>query len=164
MNKNFVFEADVAAKKIYLSREFDAPIEKVWKAFTNPELLKKWAGPKDWTIQDQTWDFTVGGVSTYLMIGPESERHWMYDEFTAIENGSSFSSIGMFCDDEGNPNREGPKSYTENNFFAIEGNRTRIEATHVFDDENTFKWFAEGGFKEGTAMTYNRLDEVLASE
>ncbi|MBS1529755.1 MAG: SRPBCC domain-containing protein [Bacteroidetes bacterium] len=164
MTKNFVFEADMAAKKIYVSREFNAPLEKVWRAFTEPELLKKWAAPKPWRIEEQTWDFTVGGASKYVMINPEGARHWVYDQFTAIENGRFFSTIGVFCDHEGTPNLDGSKSYTETRFFAIDGNRTKIETVHTFDNENTVKWFVDGGFKEGTAATLNQLDEVLASE
>jgi uncharacterized protein YndB with AHSA1/START domain len=164
MTNNFVFEADVAAKKIHMVREFNAPIEKVWRAFTDPALLAKWVAPKPWTIEKQTWDFTVGGVSKYAMVSPEGQVHWMYDEFTAIEDGKVIASTGVFCDGEGNPNLDGPKSYTETKFSSIEGNRTKIEATHVFDSEDTIKWFVEAGFKEGTAMTFDQLDEVLASE
>lgn len=163
MNKNYIFEADVANRKIFMSREFNAPLEKVWKAFTDPELLKQWAAPANWTVKEQTWDFSVGGCSKYLMVGPKGERHWMFDEFTEIVLGQRFSTIGMFCDDEGHPKRDGSKSYTETKFFPIEGNRTRIETTHVLDDEQTFLWFIEGGFKEGSAQTYDQLDKVLAS-
>ena len=164
MTNNFVFEADLAAKKIHIVREFNAPIEKVWKAFTDPELLAKWVAPKPWTIEKHTLDFTVGGVSKYAMVGPEGQVHWMYDEFTAIENGKVIASTGVFCDGEGNPNLDGPKSYTETKFSSIEGNRTKIETTHVFDSEDTIKWFVEAGFKEGTAMTFDQLDRLLASE
>jgi uncharacterized protein YndB with AHSA1/START domain len=164
MTNNFVFEADVPAKKIYLSREFNAPIDKVWKAFTVPELLAKWVAPKPWKVEDHTWDFTVGGVSKYAMVSPEGQVHWMYDEFTVIEEGSRIASTGMFCDAGGNPDKSGSKSYTETKFFPIEGNRTRIETTHIFDSEDTIKWFVEGGFKEGTAATYAQLDELLAAE
>jgi uncharacterized protein YndB with AHSA1/START domain len=164
MTNNFVFEADQASKRIYLSREFNAPIEKVWKAFTDPALLAKWIAPKPWTIEKQTWDFTVGGVSKYAMVNPEGHMHWMYDQFTVIEQGKVIASTGVFCDGEGNPNLSGPKSYTETKFVSIEGNRTRIESTYVFDSEETIKWFVEGGFKEGTTMTFDQLDKLLASE
>jgi uncharacterized protein YndB with AHSA1/START domain len=46
MTNNFVFEKDLSAKKIHVIREFNAPIEKVWKAWTDPDLLEKWWGPK----------------------------------------------------------------------------------------------------------------------
>jgi uncharacterized protein YndB with AHSA1/START domain len=162
MTNNFVFEPDLAAKKIRISREFNAPIEKVWKAFTDPDVLVKWIAPKPWTAETKTWDFTVGGISLYAMISPEGQKHWVYAEFTAIENGSAISTTGMFCDGEGNPNSEAPKSYRDTKFTSIDGNRTKVDSVITFEDESTIKWFVEGGFKEGTEMTFAELDELLA--
>ncbi len=162
MTKNFVFEADVAAKKIHISREFNAPIEKVWRAWTEPALIEKWIAPKPWTAETKTWDFTVGGIWLYAMVGPDGQKHWVYAEFNAIENGSAFSATGMFCDAEGNPVASEPKSYRDTKFLSIEGNRTRIESVITFEDESTIKWFVEGGFKEGTIMGFEQLDELLA--
>ena len=144
MTNKFEFEANIAAKTITITREFNAPVEKVWRAFTEPELLAKWIAPKPWSVENHTLDLTVGGVSKYAMVGPEGQVHWMYDQFTAIDH-------------------DGPKSYTETKFFPIDDNRSRIEATHVFDSEETIKWFVEGGFKEGSAATFDQLDEALAA-
>src|ERR1700743_1742193 len=83
MTNNFVFETDLAAKKIHV-REFNAPIEKVWKAFTDPDLLEKWVAPKPWTAKTKIWDFTVGGISLYAMVSPEGQKYWVYAEFTEI--------------------------------------------------------------------------------
>jgi uncharacterized protein YndB with AHSA1/START domain len=162
MTNNFVFEPDMAAKKIHIVREFDAPIEKVWKAFTDPDVLMKWIAPKPWTAEAKTWDFTVGGFSLYAMVSAEGQKHWVYAEFTAIENGSAISQTGMFCDADGNPNREAPKSYRDTKFSSIDGNRTKVDSVITFEDESTIKWFVEGGFKEGTVMTFTQLDELLA--
>ena len=164
MTNNFLFEPDLAAKKIHMVREFNAPVEKVWKAFTDPDLLVKWTAPKPWTAEFKTWDFTVGGISLYAMVGTEGQKHWVYAKFTAIENGSAISQIGMFCDGEGNPVADAPKSYRETTFSSIDGNRTQVETVITFEDESTIKWFVEGGFKEGTEATFAVLDELLASE
>jgi uncharacterized protein YndB with AHSA1/START domain len=164
MTNNFAFETDLAAKKIHVVREFNAPIEKVWKAFTDPDLLEKWIAPKPWTAETKIWDFTVGGVSLYAMVSPEGQKHWVYAKFTAIENGSAISSTGMFCDADGNPVTAGPKSYRETKFSSIDGNRTKVDMVITFEEESTIKMFVEGGFKEGTAMTFTSLDELLASE
>jgi uncharacterized protein YndB with AHSA1/START domain len=164
MTNNFVFEADLPAKKINMVREFNAPIEKVWKAFTDPDLLVKWTAPKPWTAEMKTWDFTVGGISLYAMVSPEGQKHWVYAEFTAIENGSAISATGMFCDGDGNPVPDAPKSYRDTTFSSIDGNRTKVDTLITFEDESTIKWFVEGGFKEGTTMTMEQLDELLASE
>ena len=164
MTNFFSFEPDLAAKKIHMVREFNAPVEKVWRAYTEPDLLVKWIAPKPFTVMPKISDFTVGGVWQYAMVGPEGQKHWVYDKFTAIENGSSISSIGMPCDEEGNPDTDGPKTYVDTNFWSIDGNRTKVESVITFDDEATIKWFVEGGFKEGTEAALAALDELLASE
>ena len=164
MTNNFFFEPDLAAKKIHVIREFNAPVEKVWKAFTDPDLLVKWTAPKPWTAEMKTWDFTVGGISLYAMVSPEGQKQWVYAEFTAIENGTAISATGMFCDGEGNPNREAPKSYRDTTFSSIDGNRSKVDMVITFEDESTIKWFVEGGFKEGTVATFTQLDELIASE
>jgi uncharacterized protein YndB with AHSA1/START domain len=159
-----VFETDLAAKKIHVVREFNAPIEKVWKAFTDPDLLEKWIAPKPWRAETKIWDFTVGGISLYAMVSPEGQKHWVYAKFTAIKNGSAISSTGMFCDGDGNPVLDGPKSYRDTKFSSIGGNKTKVDMVITFEEESTIKMFVEGGFKEGTIMTHNNLDELLASE
>jgi hypothetical protein len=88
----------------------------------------------------------------------------VYAEFTAIEIGSAFSTTGMFCDGDGNPVTNGPKSYRDTKFSSIEGNRAKVDSVITFEDEATIKMFVEGGFKEGTIMTLNQLDELLAAE
>ena len=39
MTNNFIFEKDPAARKIHVVREFNAPVETVWKAWTDPDML-----------------------------------------------------------------------------------------------------------------------------
>jgi|SRR6185503_785068 len=164
MTNKFLFEADVDAKRIHIVREFNAPVEKLWRAWTEPDLIEKWIAPKPWAAETKLWDFTVGGTWLYAMVGTEGQKHWVYARFTAIENGSGFSTTGMFCDADGNPVADGPKSYRDTKFSSIEGNRSKVESIITFDDEATIKMFVEMGFKEGTAMSFNNLDELLAFE
>ena len=151
-------------KKIHVSREFNAPVEKVWRAWTEPALLDKWIAPKPWTAETKTWDFTIGGTWLYAMVGTEGQKHWVYAEFTAIENGNAISATGMFCDSEGNPITTGSKSYRTTKFSTIEGNRTKVDQVITFEEESTIKMFVENGFKEGTSASLGNLDELLASE
>jgi len=164
MTSNFVFEPDLAAKTIYISCEFSAPIEKVWKAFTEPTLIEKWIAPKPWTAETKIMDFTVGGIWLYAMVSPEGQKHWSRAEFTAIERCSAFSSINMFSDEEGSAPEGAPRSHTETKFSSIDGNKTKVDVVKTFTNEATVKMFVERGFKEGTLMGYSQLDELLASE
>ena len=164
MTNNFVFDADLAAKKIHVVREFNAPVEKVWRAWTEADLLDKWVAPKPWKAVTKIMDFAVGGIWLYAMVGTDGQKHWVYAEFTAIESGSSFSSIGRFCDGEGNPIMQAPKSNRDTKFSSIDGDRTKVESVIIFEDESTIKMFVDGGFKEGTIATLCNLDELLASK
>lgn len=164
MTNNFVFKTDLAAKKIHVTREFNAPIEKVWRAWTEPALLEKWVVLKHWSAITQIMDFTVGGVWLYAMVSPDGQKHWVWAQFTAIDNESLISSMGAFCDGEGNPLLDGPKSYRDTRFSVIEGNKTQVDMTITFEEESTLQMFVEGGFKEGISMTLTLLDELLASE
>lgn len=56
-------------REIVVTRVFDAPREKVWKAWTDPEGVKRWWGPKDFTAPLVSIDFRVGGRYVYCMRG-----------------------------------------------------------------------------------------------
>ena len=66
---------DLANKKITVIREFDAPVEKVWKAWTQKELLDEWWAPKPWKTRTKTIDFREGGHWLYAMVGPTELNH-----------------------------------------------------------------------------------------
>jgi len=164
MTNNFVFETDLAAKTIHVVREFNAPIEKVWKAWTEAHLLEKWLAPKPMTIVTKIMDFTVGGLWLYTMVDPDCQKHWWTRmEFTAIEHGCAFSSTGAFADEDGNTAPDGPRTYRVTKFSTIEGNRTAVDMVITFTHEDTIKMFANGGFESGTAMGFNNLDGLLAA-
>ena len=165
MTNNFSFEPDSAAKKIYIVREFNAPVEKIWKAWTDPAILDKWWGPKPNKIETKIMDFKVGGTWQFAMCSPEGQKHWIYARFTAIEDGSLISTKALFFDGEGNLVDGGPSWYRDTRFTAIDGNRTKVNIEINFEEADTFERFtSDGYFKQGTAIGYNQLDELLASE
>ena len=165
MINNFVFEPDQASKTIRIACEFNAPVEKVWKAFTEPSLLEKWFAPKPWTVETKIMDFTVGGIWLYAMVDREGQKKgWSKVEFTRIEHCSLIESINSFSDEHGNTAADAPKSLTETKFSGIEGNRTKVDVLKTFSDGATVKMFVAIGFKEGTIAGYKQLDELLASE
>jgi uncharacterized protein YndB with AHSA1/START domain len=163
MTNNFVFEKDIPAKKIHVVREFNAPVENVWKAWTDPDLLEKWWGPKPWVAITKSMDFTVGGAWLYYMAGPEGQKFWSHVKFTAIETGSRFSIDTVFSDENGNAAPGAKAGHWDNKFIAL-GNKTKVVVDISFDDEATIKMLVEMGFQGGFTMGLNQLDELLASE
>ena len=161
MTNNFVFEPDLAAKKIYVVREFNAPVEKVWKAWTDPDILEKWWGPKPWVAITKSMDFTVGGVWLYSMVGPEGQKHWSRVKFTAIEDGSRFATDTVFSDENGAVAPGASIGHWDNKFVAV-GDKTKVVVDLSFDEEASFKMLVEMGFEGGFTMGLNQLDELLA--
>jgi uncharacterized protein YndB with AHSA1/START domain len=78
-------------KEVNFDRTFDAPLETVWKAWTNPEELKKWWGPENVSIPECTVDLRVGGQFYIVMeagaaMGPYAGTRWpMKATYTVIE-------------------------------------------------------------------------------
>ena len=70
--KNLEFIKDVTNKKVTVIRHFDAPVDHVWRAWTEVDLLDQWWAPKPWKAETKTMDFRSGGSWLYAMIGPEN--------------------------------------------------------------------------------------------
>jgi len=160
MTNNFVFEKDISAKKIHVVREFNAPVEKVWKAWTDPDVLEKWWGPKPWVAITKSMNFTVGGAWLYYMAGPGGQKHWSYVRFTAIENGSRFAADTVFSDENGTVAPGAQVGHWDNKFVAV-GDKTKVIIDINFDDEATMKMLVEMGFEGGFTMGLNQLEELL---
>lgn len=73
MNATLTHEFDPALDLI-LERFVDAPPEKLWEAWTNPEMLKKWFTPAPWATAHAEIDLRPGGVFRTVMRGPEGEE------------------------------------------------------------------------------------------
>jgi uncharacterized protein YndB with AHSA1/START domain len=161
MTNNFVFEKDPAAKKIRVVRQFNAPIAEVWKAWTDPDRLEKWWGPKPWVAKTKSMDFIVGGAWLYFMEGPEGQKHWNHVKFTAIEKGSRFAADAVFSDENGNAAPGAPVGHWDNKFVAV-GDKTNVVVDLSFDEEADFKMLVEMGFEGGFTMGLNQLEELLS--
>lgn len=92
------------AKRLEIVRVFDAPTTLVWKAWTDPEAMKKWWGPKGWTCPVARIDFRVGGKYLLCMAPPEGEgaAHWVTGVFKEIIPGRKFVATDSFSDKDGN--------------------------------------------------------------
>lgn len=89
-------------KELVITRLFNASREKVWQAWSDPEITKRWWGPKGFTSPACQIDFRIGG--TYLMCMRSSEKmdFWntgVYEEIVPLEK---IVCTDCFADDKGN--------------------------------------------------------------
>jgi uncharacterized protein YndB with AHSA1/START domain len=64
----------IADRELVLERYIDQPPEKLFRCWTEPELLKQWFCPKPWIVTSATMDVRPGGSSFVLMHGPDGEE------------------------------------------------------------------------------------------
>jgi len=71
-------------RELVINRNFDAPREVVFSAWTRAEHLGRWFGPKDFTLPSCEIDFREGGSYRFCMRSPEGEDHWVWGEYREI--------------------------------------------------------------------------------
>ena len=64
----------ISARELTLERVIDASPEKLFRAWTEPELLQKWFCPRPWTVSSAQLDVRPGGTSLVIMRSPEGFR------------------------------------------------------------------------------------------
>lgn len=154
------FLVDKAHKQIKVEREFSAPLEKVWAAWTQAEWLDQWWAPKPWKVKTKSFDFKVGGRWLYAMVGPDGTTQWSFADYTSIEPQKSFSLTDGFCDENGKLVSSFPQSAWTNTFKQT-GDSTMVFIDIKFDTAEDLDKLIETGFKEGFTMGLNNLDELL---
>lgn len=98
INKNEAQNNDV----FIISRVFDAPRKLVFDYWTKPELMAKWAGPKETKIGKYTMDFRVGGSYHYCMVTAEGNEMWGKSVYREITPPEKLVYVNSFADEKGN--------------------------------------------------------------
>ncbi len=156
---NFIVEKE--ARSITIERSFNAPLDPVWAAWTDADILCKWWAPKPYQCVIKSLDFREGGRWLYYMQGPQGDRHWCYFDYETIRPKTSFSGSDAFCDEHGVANNIKPKVTWEANFSEANG-RTVVRVLLHFASPEDLEQVIAMGFKEGFTMGLDQLDELLA--
>jgi uncharacterized protein YndB with AHSA1/START domain len=131
------------ATEVKIVREFNAPVEQVWEAWSSPELMKQWWGPKDFTAPTIKIDFRAGGKYLYAMHGPAGTEYdidmWNTGTYKEIVPNKRIVYLDSFSDADGNPvpsSVYGMSGFPDQmlvtiEFEALEGGKTRLTLTHV---------------------------------
>lgn len=140
------------------TREFDAPPEMVWKAWTEPELLRRWLlGPDGWVMQVCEVDARVGGAYRYVWYKEKTAVSMgMGGVFLAVEKPRKLVSTEKF--DE--PWYPGEMVGTVE--FVPKGGKTLMYQTLRYESREARDMALKSPMDEGMSAGYNRLDEVLA--
>jgi uncharacterized protein YndB with AHSA1/START domain len=88
-------------RDVVITRLLNAPRELVWKAWTEPERLKLWWGPTEFTTPTFNIDLRVGGKFLFCMRSPEGQDYWGTGEYREIVPPSRLVYTDNFADEKG---------------------------------------------------------------
>lgn len=162
-------------KGVEIVRVFDAPRELVWKAWTEPEMIKKWWGPEGFSAPSIKVDFRVGGKYIFAMHGPAGSE-WDRDMYSAGEYNEIVPHerivvTDYFSDEQGNKMK--PAEYAQDPTFPdelhvtvlfeeVEGNKTRLSVIYPRPaSEAAFEAMLKSGMQEGWQSSLNKLEKSL---
>lgn len=143
---------------ILITREFDAPRELVFKAFTDPELYVQWLGPRKLKMILEKFEPKSGGSWRYI----HKDENGNAFGFHGVNHEVTFPEriIGTF-EFEGLPEK-GHVSLETVKFEELPGGRTRIINLTVFQTVADRDGLLQSGMEKGLGESFERLDEILA--
>ena len=141
-------------------REFDAPRELVFAAWTDPKHLAQWWGPNGFTTTTSSFDFRPGGVWRFIMHGPDGrdyQNRVTFDEIVPPER-IVYSHGGGGEDLE-------PVQFQQTVMFEDIGGRTRLTWRGVFSSAaERDRLIKDYGAATGLMETMARLAEFVAAQ
>jgi uncharacterized protein YndB with AHSA1/START domain len=154
------FKIEPGKQEIFITREFDAPRELVFKAYTDPDLYAKWVGPREYVMDLETFEPVSGGCWRYTHVDQQGNKfgfHGVNHEVQAPER-----IIGTF-EFDGLPEK-GHVVLETARFEELPGNRTRVITQSVFQSVADRDGMVQSGMEYGVVDSHERLDELLEKE
>jgi len=141
---------------LVITRMFDAPRELVFKAWTEPEHMVRWFGPRGFTSTILHSDLREGGSYRIHMRGPEGDDHWTQGIFHEVAPPARLVMAGSWADAEGKPTT--PQTVLTLTFEEQQG-KTRLTLHQTGFESVT----ARDAHRGGWSSSFECLAEYLAT-
>lgn len=148
-------DAPAGVPWIDLTREFDAPPEKVFRAHVDPELFALWIGPRDLTFRLDEWDARTGGRWAYAS-GRGDDVFEFYGSFHEVRENERIVQTFTF---RGAPDGVALEIAS---FEALPGGRTRLVNRSIGSSVEERDAMVASGMESGIIAGYEKLDDLLA--
>ena len=139
-----------------MTREFDAPRDLVFKAFTDPDLIPRWWGQRSSTTIVDKLDPRPGGLWRFIQRAPDGAEYAFNGEFREIVPPRRLTYTFEF---EPMP---GHVVVDTVDFEEIDG-KTKVISRSLFQSREDRDGMIESGMEAGAAESYDRLAELLAT-
>jgi uncharacterized protein YndB with AHSA1/START domain len=142
---------------IDFEREFDAPVEMVFQAHQDPEMVKQWLGPARFETEIETYDFRTGGRFRFLSIGEDDETYGFNGVYHVVRENELAIQTFEF---EGVPDVVSIETLS---FEDLGNGRTRLIGHATYPSLEARDGMVQSGMESGMSEGYERLDKVLES-
>lgn len=158
MPNNTVITAESGKQELFITREFDAPRELLFKAYTDPDLYVKWVGPNGMEMRIEKWECHEGGSYRFVHTRDRNEYSFfgVYHEVLAPQR-----IIGTF-EFDGLPER-GHVIMGKTLFEGLPNGRSKLVHQSVFFSVGERDGMLSSGMERGVSEGYEKLDELLRS-
>ena len=148
-----------ADRQILITREFDAPKELVYQAFTTPELVRRWWHAKRGEMTVAEIDLRVGGAWRYVMVTPDGMEVGVHGEYREIVPNERIVSTEAY---EGIPDAD--EHAAVNTMTLTEaGGRTTLSVLVEHPTKEGRDMHIESGMEGGLQDALDLLEEVAVS-
>ena len=147
-------------EQILITREFDAPRQLVYKAWTTPELVKRWWSGHRGEVTSAEIDLRVGGSWRYVMIASGGFEVAFHGEFREIVPDERIVTTEMYEGAEPLPAADEPVNTIT--FTEIDG-RTRLEVLTQCHSRELRDMIIESGMESGMQESMDQLEQVAVS-
>ncbi|GAA4070568.1 SRPBCC domain-containing protein [Actinomadura miaoliensis] len=153
-------DKDYDALTLTVVADFDAPVERVWRLWSDPRRLERWwGGPPGFTTAVDEHDLTPGGTVTYLMTGPDGRTSRGWWRIDSVEPPTSLEFTDGFADD-GVPVPDIPTTQVRVRLTEHDGG-TRMLVHSVFDSREQMDQLVRLGATDIFAQSIGRMDALL---
>jgi uncharacterized protein YndB with AHSA1/START domain len=149
--------AEPRVPQVLTTRELDATRDLVYRAFTEPDLLVQWLGPRKYTMKVDRFDLRNGGTWRYLHVDEAGNEFAFHGVFHGTPSPDGIVQTFEF---EGAPGHVQMDTVT----FEEHDGKTTVRTNSVFQSVEARDAMVESGMADGMSQGYERLDDLLARQ
>lgn len=160
---------DLENKQLIIEATFDAPKDKLWRAYTEKDQFEQWWGPEGWETTTKEFNFAPGGRVHYCMkCVDENQGEWFGQEswgvttINEIDPGNSYSATDHFSDESGAVNTEMPGMTLAVEFKEVDGKTVVVNRT-ITETAEQLEQLIKMGMVEGFSSQLNKLEALVTA-